>query len=91
MSAASEKVQVVVRLDKDVVKSIDHIAVDWEAFRGEAMETLLRVATELITQVRALTGEWTEMTREALERLVKMAAAVIAGQQPLPINEPGIG
>lgn len=45
-----EKQQVVVRLDKELVKRIDHVAVDWESFRGEAIERLLRMAVEQVEQ-----------------------------------------
>lgn len=38
--------QVLLRLDRDIVKRVDHLAVEWELFRGEAMEILLRIALD---------------------------------------------
>ena len=43
------KQQVVIRLEKDLVKRIDHIAVEWDVFRGEAIERLLGIAVEQST------------------------------------------
>ena len=40
------KVLVQVRLPVDLVKVIDHLAVDWDVYRAEAMERLLRQALE---------------------------------------------
>ncbi len=42
----AEKQQVVIRLDKDLVKLIDHLSVDWENYRGEAIERLLTIAIQ---------------------------------------------
>ena len=38
-----EKKQVVVRLDRDLVKHIDHFAVDWGEFRGPTIERMLTI------------------------------------------------
>jgi len=42
----AKKQQVVVRLEKELLKRVDHIAVDWDAFRDEATERLLNIALE---------------------------------------------
>lgn len=39
-----DKVQVVVRLDRALVKAIDHLAVDAEMYRQDMVEQLLREA-----------------------------------------------
>ena len=39
-----DRKQVLVRLDRDIVKRTDHLAVEWDVYRGEAMEILLRIA-----------------------------------------------
>ena len=46
---AETKQQVVIRLEKDLVKRIDHIAVEWDVFRGEAIERLLTIAVGQVT------------------------------------------
>ena len=38
------RVRVLLDLDKDLVRRIDHIAVDWDALRKEAIERLLSMA-----------------------------------------------
>lgn len=43
---AETKKQVVIRLDKDLVKRIDHISVEWDKYRGEAIERLLTIAIQ---------------------------------------------
>ena len=45
---AEIKQQVVIRLDRDLVKRIDHIAVEWDDFRGAAIERLLSIAVEYV-------------------------------------------
>jgi predicted transcriptional regulator len=35
------RVRVLLDLDRDLVRRIDHIAVDWDAFRKQAIERLL--------------------------------------------------
>ena len=45
-SQQDNRKQVLVRLDRDVVKRVDHLAVEWDVFRGEAMEILLRIALD---------------------------------------------
>lgn len=41
---ADAKVMVHIRLSKDVLKAVDHLAVEWDTYRGEAIERLLRAA-----------------------------------------------
>lgn len=38
--------QVILRLDKDLVKTIDHLAVDAEEYRQQTIERLLRSAVK---------------------------------------------
>ena len=38
-----EKKLVVVRLDRDLVKRIDHYAVEWGEFRGPTIERMLTI------------------------------------------------
>ena len=45
-SPKATRKQVLLRLDRDVVKRVDHLAVEWELYRGEAMEILLRIALD---------------------------------------------
>ncbi len=42
------KKQVVVHLDRDLVKRIDHIAVDWDMFRKYAIERMLTIAVDQV-------------------------------------------
>lgn len=83
----NEKIQVVVRLDKDVVKRVDHIAVDWDSFRGEAMERLLKVAAAFIEKMGVALGGLASMSMEALDRLVELAVRMVAQQQTLKLDE----
>lgn len=68
-----EKVQVVVRIDKDVVKQVDHLAVDWDSFRGETMERLLRMTAELVAEFQELLDfdpqRFVEMFKKVLEAM----------------------
>ncbi len=43
-----------VRLDTELVRQIDHFAIDWRMYRADAMERLLRVAIALQEQQREL-------------------------------------
>ncbi len=43
-----------VRLDPELVRQIDHFAIDWRMYRADAMERLLRVAIALQEQQREL-------------------------------------
>ena len=41
-----------VRLDRELVRQVDHLAVDWGLFRGPAMERLLRLGLEALREGR---------------------------------------
>lgn len=42
--SAPPKQRVVIDVDKVLLKRIDHIAVDWDRYRKEAIEVLLEIA-----------------------------------------------
>lgn len=42
------QVRILVDLDKELVKRIDHIAVDWDDYRKQAIEKLLLRAVEIV-------------------------------------------
>ena len=47
MNAREEKRKLVqVQLPVDLVRQIDHLSIDWEVYRGAAIERLLREALE---------------------------------------------
>ena len=52
------KQQVVAWLDKDLVRAIDHLAVDWEMYRQDAIEKLLRQAMEASHQPNSGEPPW---------------------------------
>lgn len=43
-----------VRLDPELVRQIDHFAVDWRVYRADAMARLLRIAIAVQEQQREL-------------------------------------
>lgn len=43
---SEDREMVHVRLDAELVKEIDHLAVDWRLYRSEAMERLLHEAVK---------------------------------------------
>lgn len=45
-----EKVQVVAKLSKPLVKQIDFMAVEWDCFRAEAVERILRFGLPIAQQ-----------------------------------------
>ncbi len=46
MKTEDDRVQVIVRLDRNLVKRIDHLAVDLDVFRQTLIESLLREALQ---------------------------------------------
>jgi hypothetical protein len=48
-----EREMVHVRLDADLVRRIDHLAVEWRLYRNETMERLLKEAMEKYRQQEA--------------------------------------
>ena len=52
---AESKTLIHVRLNKKVVKQVDHLSVEWDVYRNEAIERLLRQALEIAQHQGALT------------------------------------
>lgn len=44
--ADKEKIMLHLRVDKRIIREVDHFSVDWDLFRSEAVEMLLTEALE---------------------------------------------
>lgn len=45
-----ERQRVLIEVDKDLLKRIDHISIDWDVYRKEAIERLLAMAVQKVEQ-----------------------------------------
>ncbi len=50
----TERKQLILRLDKQLLKDIDHIAVDADEYRQQTVERLLKLGLERVKQQRTL-------------------------------------
>lgn len=55
--ADDERIVMHIRVPKELTRQIDHLAVDWDMFRQEAVVRLLEAAIELHRSGRLLVGE----------------------------------